>query len=170
MTTHGFAVISLVCGVVGWALFLSLFWDRFRLGLEALIERYFPARAHWVLLLWLLLDVLFALGALIFGHKSYRQSIDSSLMSDALLLCAGLVLGYVFWSWFGRYDPTNRWVVLALLLLLLLLGSICAMVLGSMSSSTFLALIGLLLGYIHLPILALGILFAIVPWHNSYRS
>jgi len=166
MTTHGFAVISLVCGIVGWALFLSLFCDR----VGALIERCFAKKAHWVLLLWLLLDVLFTFSALIFGHKSYRQSRDGSMMSDAFLLCAGLALGYVFWSWFGRYAPANRWALLALLLSLLLLGSTGAIVLGSMSSSTFLALVGLLLGYIHLPILAIGILFAIVPWHNSYRS
>jgi len=157
-----YASMALGCGIGGWLLFLSLFCPNLP------VERLFGAKQQWVLLGVLLLALACSISAIIFGHKGYSQ--DNPAISDTFLTGAGLVLTYLFWYVFINMAPLKRYTVVVPLLLLALLCGIGGMVLGYISSGTLMALAALVLGYAQLPILAIGILFAIIPWHNSYQG
>jgi len=159
VTTLSFAMMSLFCGIGGWLIFLTLFCDQTR----ALVERVFPVKPHWLLVGLLLLTLACSISAIVFGHTGYALSHDGPIIGGLFLAGAALLFTYLFWLLFSGLSPIKRLVVLLPLLGLALLCSIGAIVLGYITSNTFMALAGLTLGYAQLPILAMGIVFAIIP-------
>jgi len=164
---HAYAPMALACGIGGWLLFLSLFaWC---VPLQRKAKRLLPEKWHWILnwlfLLWLLLALLSSISAIILGNKGYTQLNDTSIISETFLIVAGFAIGYGFWALDSKCSGKWR-VALWSLLPLFAVCSIFAIVLGYLSAGTFMAVAGLVLGYASLPVLFVGIVFAILPWSN----
>jgi len=164
---HAYAPMALACGIGGWLLFLSLFvWC---VPLQRNAERLLSKKWHWILnwlfLLWLLLALLSSISAIILGNKGYAQLNDTSIISEFFLTVVTLAAGYGFVALISKCSEKWR-VVLWSLLPLFVICSIFAIVLGYLSAGTFMAVAGLVLGYASLPVLFVGIVFAIIPWSN----
>jgi len=163
------AFIALCCGLGGLLMFWSLFlWGQ---NIDTLEKRLLPEKLHWILqwqlIVWLFLALLCSVSAIIFGHKSYTQLNAGATVSPFMLVIAGLVVGYGFWALHSQCSPQWQVALYLLLPLFLLGGAIVAIRFGYVNVDTIVAVAGLILGFINLPIVVIGIVFAVIAWGNS---